>query len=187
MFLKPNTQWPQNQGKVLPTVEAQISADNQFLSVRFSVEEPEDCFRAEVAEDNGRSWEDSCVELFLLNPANPSEYCNFECTSRGFILSAKGPDRYTREVQPLEKLATIQRELTPAKHQDGKVSWGIAIKIPASFFGLDSFQGKDILGNLYKCGDKSNCPHYLSLFPIETEKPDFHRPEFFRDLLTAGK
>ena len=31
--------------------------------------------------------------------------------------------------------------------------------------------------------DKAKTPHYLSAFPIETEKPDFHRPEFFNFLV----
>ena len=37
--------------------------------------------------------------------------------------------------------------------------------------------------NFYKCGDKTAHPHYLSWSPIHTEKPDFHRPEFFGELI----
>lgn len=33
--------------------------------------------------------------------------------------------------------------------------------------------------NLFKCGDELSHPHFLSWQPIRTEKPDFHRPEFF--------
>ena len=35
-----------------------------------------------------------------------------------------------------------------------------------------------ILG-IIKCGDDLTVPHFLSWNPIKTEKPDFHRPEFF--------
>ncbi|MBR3471266.1 MAG: hypothetical protein IKH22_01600, partial [Prevotella sp.] len=38
---------------------------------------------------------------------------------------------------------------------------------------------------VYKCGDCLSVPHYLSLFPITTERPDFHRPEFFQDIVFA--
>jgi hypothetical protein len=51
----------------------------------------------------------------------------------------------------------------------------------SSFFahniGISSF--RDIRLNVYKCGDKLSTPHYLSLAPIKTTDPDFHRPEFF--------
>ena len=33
--------------------------------------------------------------------------------------------------------------------------------------------------------DKTAHPHYLSWSPIGTEKPDFHRPEFFGELVLA--
>jgi hypothetical protein len=46
---------------------------------------------------------------------------------------------------------------------------------------MRTFEGVTLRGNLYKCADKSKTPHYLSAFPIETEKPDFHRPEFFQE------
>ena len=61
------------------------------------------------------------------------------------------------------------------------VCWGMTVQIPATLFGLKSFDGIVLKGNLYKCADKAKTPHYLSAFDIETEKPDFHRPEFFRE------
>ncbi len=36
--------------------------------------------------------------------------------------------------------------------------------------------------NFYKCGDELQTPHFLSWNPIEIEKPDFHRPDFFGTL-----
>lgn len=39
--------------------------------------------------------------------------------------------------------------------------------------------------NFYKCGDGLTVPHYLSWSPIVTEKPDFHRPEFFNQIKLA--
>ena len=105
MLLKPNLSWTANQNKSLPTVQAQVSLQGNLLQVDFAVEEPLDCFRAEVREDNGSSWEDSCVEIFLKNPANPSEYFNFETTSRGFVLAAKGVSRENRTLLDSAQLA----------------------------------------------------------------------------------
>ena len=183
MLLKPNMNWEKNCGIALPTVMANVFPDGEFLQVEFFVEEPTDCFRAEVMEDGGHSWEDSCVEIFIENPANPAEYFNFETTSRGFILAAHGPDRENRTVLDSAQLAKIQRAKQLASVIGDFISWNVSIRIPASLFGLTSFVGVQLRGNLYKCADKAKTPHYLSAFPIETEKPDFHRPEFFDNLI----
>jgi hypothetical protein len=57
----------------------------------------------------------------------------------------------------------------------------MTVQIPAPVLGVQSFDGVQLRGNLYKCADKAKTPHYLSAFEVGTEKPDFHRPEFFRD------
>lgn len=182
MLLKPNMHWDANKIQALPTVMANVSVEQNLVQVDFVVEEPMDCFRAEVTEDGGRCWEDSCVEIFIENPANPSEYFNFETTSRGYLLAAHGPDREHRTVLLPEQLTLIERVKQIASIVGDFVCWGMSIRIPAALFGLTSFEGVQLRGNLYKCADKAKTPHYLSAFPIETEKPDFHRPEFFQEL-----
>ena len=179
MLLKPNMNWIQNQGIALPTVLAEADLSPEFLTVHFSVEEPSDCFRAEVKEDNGSSWEDSCVEIFLQNPTNPAEYFNFETTSRGYLLAARGPDRSNRTKLSQAEIDSVVRTKQLASVAGNLVCWGMSIQIPASLLGIKSFEGVTLKGDLYKCADKAKTPHYLSAFPVETEKPDFHRPEFF--------
>ncbi len=181
MLLKPNTKWTANQGIVLPMVTAEVSYTPKTLIVKFNVEEPVDCYRAAVQEDNGRSWEDSCVEIFLQNPANPAEYFNFETTSRGFVLAACGTGRENRQTLSLDVIAKITRTSDVPNIMDDTICWGMSIEIPAEIFGIKKFK-EPLRGNLYKCADKAKTPHYLSAFPIETEKPDFHRPEFFQIL-----
>lgn len=181
MILNANMDWLPNQGIQLPVVLADVNVTADFLEVTFTVEEPEQCFRAEVREDNGRSWEDSCVEIFLQNPANPGEYFNFETTTRGYLLAAHGPDRNSRQVLPQEIVNKVIRTKQVASVAGNLICWGMTVQIPASIFGLTSFDGCVLRGNLYKCADKAKTPHYMSAFPINTEKPDFHRPEFFRE------
>lgn len=181
MLLKPNMNWAANQGKTLPTVLAEVEISPDYFTVNFTVEEPSDCFRAEVKEDNGSSWEDSCVEVFLQNPANPAEYFNFETTCRGYLLAAHGPDRNSRVKLYQEQINSVVRTKQLASVAGNLVCWGMTVQIPPSLFGLRTFEGVTLRGNLYKCADKSMTPHYLSAFPIETEKPDFHRPEFFQE------
>jgi hypothetical protein len=181
MLLQPNMKWAANQGIVLPAVLADVEKSAEYFTVHFTVEEPSDCFRAEVMEDNGSSWEDSCVEIFLQNPANPAEYFNFETTSRGYLLAAHGPDRHSRTKLSQQEIDSVVRTKELASVAGNLVCWGVTVQIPATIFGLKSFDGVSLKGNLYKCADKSKTPHYLSAFPIETEKPDFHRPEFFQE------
>ena len=154
--MKPNMNWVANQGKTLPTVLADVEISPELFTVHFSVEEPAECFRAEVKEDNGSSWEDSCVEIFLQNPANSAEYFNFETTSRGYLLAAHGPDRNSRTKLSQEQINSVVRTKELASVAGNLVCWGMTVQIPASLFGL-------------------------SAFPVETEKPDFHRPEFFQE------
>ena len=181
MLLKPNMNWIQNQGIALPTVLAEAERTADYLTIHFSVEEPSECFRAEVKEDNGTSWEDSCVEIFLQNPANPAEYFNFETTCRGYLLAARGPDRNNRTKLSPSEIDSVLRTKQLASVAGNLVCWGMSVQIPASVLGIKSFEGVTLRGNLYKCADKAKTPHYLSAFEINTEKPDFHRPEFFRE------
>ena len=180
MLLKPNMKWIANQGLIHPMVTTEFSRTESAITVKFTVEEPVDCYRAAVQEDNGHSWEDSCVEIFLQNPANPAEYFNFETTSRGFVLAARGTGRNDRQTLPLDVIAKIKRTGATPSIQDDSVFWSMEIEIPSEVFGIKKFD-EPVRGNLYKCADKANTPHYLSAFPIETEKPDFHRPEFFKN------
>ena len=123
------------------------------------------------------------MEIFLRNPKNPAEYFNFEVTSRGFILAARGADRQNREKLSTDALAKIKRTKQLASVAGNLICWGMTVTIPPEIFGLETFEGISLEGNLYKCADKAKTPHYLSAFPIDTEKPDFHRPEFFQKIL----
>ena len=49
--------------------------------------------------------------------------------------------------------------------------------------GIESFDGKEMGANFYKCGDELPTPHFLSWNPIEWAEPSFHRPEQFGKLI----
>ena len=52
--------------------------------------------------------------------------------------------------------------------------------------GLDADNMPEkVRGNFYKCASATSEPHYLSWNPILTDKPDFHRPDFFGDIYFA--
>jgi hypothetical protein len=133
-------------------------------------------------------WEDSCVEFFISLPEDPAYY-NFEFNAIGAILGAYGPDRNQREPVPVEFLECIQIQSSLGTHPfesiRGIISWELDIVLPVTLFHhheIRDIAGTHARGNFYKCGDKLDRPHYLSWQPVGTEKPDFHRPEFFGDL-----
>ena len=68
---------------------------------------------------------------------------------------------------------------------NGKIfEWTVAIFIPFGLIGVDPENlPASLRGNFYKCGDLTAHPHFLSWNPINTPKPDFHRPDFFGELI----
>ena len=142
--------------------------------------------RAQNTEDNGRQWEDSCVEIFIQDPSK-ADYYNFEVNPLGKVLACTGPDRNHRVPRPSVEMQQIlrfgQRENGPLD-QSGVQSWRVGLVIPFQLIGVDpEHLPASIRANFYKCGDLTAHPHFLSWAPIHTEQPDFHRPKFFGELL----
>jgi len=182
MILRPNMNWFANLHGELPSVQVYVQHDAEAVHVRFNVEEPLTCYRAEIHSDGGSCYEDSCVEVFIRALDNPNDYFNFEFNSRGCCLAARGPTRSEREPFTQSLYSKIHRLLIYPQIQGDSIYWAIKITIPKSILGATANSFSKIEGNIYKCADLAEKPHYLSLFPINTEKPDFHRPEFFRSL-----
>lgn len=184
-----------------PQVEVALAHTGSCLLLHYRVSEQ--CLRAVAEADGGRVWEDSCCELFLqpLSPAvggsdgaaKAPPYYNIECNCAGTLLIAAGEDRHDRRPAPAEVLAGVDRWSSLGRDviplTEGPAQWHMALVVPVGTFfesGLTDLTGLHMRGNAYKCGDCLKEPHFLSLFPIATERPDFHRPEFFRDI-TFGK
>ena len=73
----------------------------------------------------------------------------------------------------------------PFDVREEPTKWEVALRIPISTFfkhKLKSFDGLKAKGNAYKCGDNLPVPHFISLNPIKTKQPDFHRSEFFGEM-----
>ena len=73
---------------------------------------------------------------------------------------------------------------SPFDHEGSIFTWDVAMIIPLDLIGVNPESLPDTLkANFYKCGDLTSHPHYLSWSPIGTPKPDFHRPEYFGELI----
>lgn len=167
-----------------PEVKFRIAHSDDQIWLKYYVNEKN--ILAEVTETNGGVASDSCVEFFF-DPRADGNYYNFEFSCIGTTHLAYGPGRHDRKFVD-EKIIEGQIKVTstlgsePFVERTGGHSWEMTIIIPSSSLVHDKnilLKGLKARANFYKCGDKTAERHYLSWNPVGTERPDFHRPEFF--------
>ncbi len=129
-------------------------------------------------------YTDSCMEFFA-DWRGDGRYINMEMNAKGTLLSCIGADRHERTPithftggRPFSVNACVEAD-----------SWSVLAAIPldrlSAILGasLEITSGFAFRGNFYKCGDETPIPHYGMWNPVGTEAPDFHRPEYFGDLV----
>lgn len=175
--------WP-SEYPYAPFCAGRLARTEDALIVDFRVSGLD--LRARNTEDNGTQWEDSCVEAFFENP-DGSEYYNFEINPLGKVLAACGASRNDRVKRPGEEMQEILRTAQfegPQEYDGGIWNWRVTVVIPFRLLGADPDNlPEKIRANFYKCGDLTAHPHFVSWSPIGTPTPDFHRPEFFGELI----
>lgn len=145
--------------------------------------------RAMALEDNGKVWEDSCCEFFIAHPSDGTYY-NFELNCIGTLLAAKRRSRTdcvhfsNNETAQVRRFSSLPHNTIDIEGETAE--WSNGMFIPFRLIGID---GKNppasIRLNIYKCGDMTAHPHFLSWAPVGTEQPDFHRPEYFGEAVLA--
>ena len=170
-----------------PNVKFRMAWCPEGLVLHYKVEEQS--VRATYGEDDGKVCTDSCVECFIRN-ADSETYYNIECNCVGTLLVGVRGGEVQRCHLPLEVLAEVKRWASLGREPFGEraeqTAWELALVIPASVFGkhpLRLEKGTHLCANFYKCGDDLPVPHYVSWNPINVEKPSFHRPECFGELV----
>ena len=169
-----------------PIVKFRAAHTGEAILLHYQVTEAS--VRAVALTDDGRVWEDACVEFFL-SPEGNDFYYNFECNCATKLLLHGGPAGGERPTASEEVLKSVKRWSSlgtePFGERVGECTWEVALVIPASAIfchEIDTFNGKTMRANFYKCGDKLQTPHFLSWAPIELPKPKFHCPEFFGEI-----
>ena len=169
-----------------PEVSFRIAHTGREILLHYKVKEAS--VRAVASGDNGRVWEDACVEFFV-SPEGDDRYYNFECNCAGRLLIQGGAVNERRPTASQEVLGMVKRWSSlagePFEERLGECSWELVLVIPVSAFfqhSVGSLDGKTMRGNFYKCGDKLQTPHFLSWSPIRLEHPMFHCPAFFGTL-----
>lgn len=139
--------------------------------------------RAEHYKNQSRVCEDSCVEFFV-SPTSDNHYFNFEFNCIGTIHASRRTSRHDSSPLSDEELNSVRRYPScgtrPFKEMEGMFSWNLLVVIPLKLIGVE-YKGEPIsmTANFYKCADRTSAAHYLTWNPIDSPKPDYHRPEFF--------
>lgn len=180
-----------------PVAEARLVFVPDFgFILRMSCNEQDP--KAVYTEYNQPVYTDSCLEFFAAWVDGDSRYMNMEMNARGTLLSCLGPGRGDRiPVADLTggRIPIVTGSLTEGDSLSTGVChapdwWHVIALIPtallARVYGVPETRfgpGMTFRGNFYKCGDETPVPHYGMWNPVGTEKPDFHRPEFFGTFL----
>lgn len=166
-----------------PDVKVRLAHNGNELFLQYEVNEK--YTMAVVTKDNGPVWTDSCCECFI--SFDNTGYYNLETTCIGKALFAFREKKENAHHAEEAIMQTIRRHSSlgsePFTEKTGDNQWTLTIGIPATTFfnhSLNSFDGIEARLNIYKCGDNLSVPHFVSLYPIDFPKPNFHLPAFFQ-------
>lgn len=139
--------------------------------------------RAEEGENKDVCY-DSCMEFFYKPSPWDTRYLNFEINPKGVMHLGLGSTRF-------ERIMITERKAFDIVSIANEGDWSVKFYVPDSFIktwftDLDSLSSGNksqiSKANFYKCGEKTDHPHYASWSKIETNIIDFHIPDFFGEL-----
>jgi len=167
--------FPWDKDGYRPNTNARAMYSSEGITVKMETDEKP--LLSRYTENNSRVFTDSCMEFFFRpNPEKPF-YFNFEFNPRGAMLSGFGRGRESVTFLDFDRsIFEIESVIDE--------TWQLKYFIPFSFVSkyVDGFSGR-FFGNFYKCGDETVHPHWGCWNKIESLEPDFHRPEFFGELV----
>lgn len=171
-----------------PDVKFRIAHSGTTIWLKFYV--TEDHVLARRTETNSATHRDSCVEFFL-DTQKDGNYYNFEFNAIGTTHLAYGPSVNKRtfiDPELIREHIKVRSSLgnLPFEERSGGHTWEMIVGIPAALLVHDKgirLKGLRSNANFYKCGDETSVPHYLSWNPVGSERPNFHQPQYFGELI----
>ena len=167
-----------------PEVLFRIAHTGEVILLHYRINESD--IKAVCNKDNGKVWEDSCVEFFV--SFSEGSYYNIECNCIGTLLIGKGSGRRENRIRlPETLLKKVDRwsSLGDSPIENCSGDWEVSLVISKEIFYpeiTETFDAIKAKGNFYKCGDNLKVPHFLSWNPVLCETPNFHQPESFGEL-----
>ena len=138
---------------------------------------------AENTACNGRICDDSCMEFFFTPNGEDKSYINLEVNPHGLTHVGFGEGRHNRTLLNIEdKGLRIETLIRPRE------GWSVCLFVPYTFI-KEHFTAPTAAwrANFYKCGEKTVVSHFQTWNPVGTEKPDYHRPEYFGNILLSDE
>ena len=156
-------------------------SDEGLMALMYAFEDP---IIARETRWGGDVYLDSCLELFIMPfPGESKEDLNIEINPEGVAHVGCGEGREGRYVH---RQAVEGMDIHPFRTNG---LWGVSFCMPNSLviehFGRPFKPSGLMKGNFYKCSGPLLHEHYGCWNHVGTEKPDFHRPEYFGDLIIA--
>ncbi|MDR0536558.1 MAG: hypothetical protein LBH04_00690 [Tannerellaceae bacterium] len=163
----------------------QVARSDKRLYIRFIVRGYS--LKAVYEEDGSPVYQDSCVEFFMKRPEE-NIYRNFEFNCIGTCDAARRRSRTDKTPLSRAEYESILRYPSIGhkafEEIKGIHEWELTVAIPFACMDIiHSSQPEKILGNFYHCADGVEKPRYISWNPVCTQQPDFHRPEFFGEII----
>lgn len=154
------------------------NSENLFV-LMYAVESP---VQSKENEFGGCQCRDSCMEFFVKPfPERDDRYLNIEINPLAVPHVGLGESRRDRHVY---KNAIPGMTINSVIGDNGV--WAICYNVPASFvkeiYGDFPKTGDMLSANFYKCSEDIH-PHFGVWSSVEAPRPDFHRPEYFGDIV----
>jgi len=174
--------YPWDNGGYRPEVTFHLSTDEVGFQMHIVVKEADP--RRMLTENQTEVCKDSCVEWFVnFAPETYDRYFNMEVNANGAMYASLRKDRF--EYQMLEDADIESMNIQTQIHED---TWEVRYRIPFALIekyipGYHFEECQVIRANFYKCGECTEQPHYGVWNKEFSEYPDFHRPEFFGEIV----
>ncbi len=155
-----------------------MMADKNGIGVKFFSNETNLVGNAKA--HNTDVYTDSCVELFVnASPETTNKYLNFELSVTGYMHLGLGSGRFDRVLQHIDfDILKIDTRIIL------NTGWEAKFYIPFSLLREYYHNISNTwAGNLQKLCEECEVPHFGCWNIIGTEKPDFHAPQFFGNIL----
>ena len=174
-----------------PKTQAKLLYDDDNIYVIFRVEDQ--YVRAVNAKNPKIVCQDSCVEFFFTPGTSIGDrYFNIEVNCGGTMLfqyqaDPRGESQILKDckAEGIEIAHSLPQRVEPEIKEP--TTWTLEYRVP--FKAIEKYSAIEKPGpgvvwraNLYKCGDKTSHPHWLTWSFVDFPTPNFHLPQFFGTL-----
>jgi Carbohydrate-binding family 9 len=176
-----------------PRVQAKLAYDDQALYAIYRVEDR--YVRAVANHHQDPVCRDSCVEFFFTPGTDTAAgYFNLEMNCGGIMLFnfqlIPWKNQITLkedDVQRVQVAHSLPRNVEP--EIASPTTWTVEYRVPTDLFAQycpsarKPAPGVTWRANVYKCGDATSHPHWLTWAVVQDTKPNFHLPQYFGTLV----